>query len=568
MSKSRIINIPCPCCGEDIKFEIFDSVNVTDDPKLKERVLTLDVFRTHCDKCGKERIINYPMLYHDMYNNFMVYLAQEEDIIEWQYMMSPKSLINTFHGRDVILGYTRRGVTSLMDFISKINILDKGLDDRIIEIIKKDCLNFVKEKRKKEKNRHKLLYTVIEQIPESDDLLFVLTFEHENESECYVIDQQRYSFYNNKYWEQLQYIDDVLIDEEMITKFIHDAKMYFKGMYQTDMKKLYCVYDTDDKFHLCLESIDLYQNIKLDDTVIIDVDGYNIKGKVVKIVEKSYYQLPKWGGHWDRIVAVIQQLDLKTMLDSDAMINDDKLKVAIKKHMIDKELGAYGNLLGVLNDSIVIMTFNAVTDHLDIDKILSLGVGGIFTSDMKFEKVLVDVNDKTYIPIYTSDDELCAKDRLTKMKYSFRQVLEIARFSSNIHGLIINPNTDKFILDNEEIRKFDKYMKTFKCDVIDINSNKFTISINMEEIKKRILKENVKYFRDVDTNKIVRKLDGQLELEYISKESPRWTKTYKDHSYEREYYFGQGNTCLFDISLEEVIKQFEEWELPITLLDD
>ena len=88
MSKSRIINILCPFCGEEIKFEIFDSVNVTVDPELKEKVLNLDIFKTHCDKCGKERIINYPMLYHDMSKNYMVYLAQEEDIIYCHSMIS------------------------------------------------------------------------------------------------------------------------------------------------------------------------------------------------------------------------------------------------------------------------------------------------------------------------------------------------------------------------------------------------------------------------------------------------------------------------------------------------
>lgn len=52
-----------------------------------------------------------------------------------------------------------------------------------------------------------------------------------------------------------------------------------------------------------------------------------------------------------------------------------------------------------------------------------------------------------------------------------------------------------------------------------------------------------------------------FELEYISKERPYWLKTVKDHSYEREYYFGEGNTCLFNIS-------FKEYGIPLRLLDD
>jgi len=78
-----------------------------------------------------------------------------------------------------------------------------------------------------------------------------------------------------------------------------------------------------------------------------------------------------------------------------------------------------------------------------------------------------------------------------------------------------------------------------------------------------------KYFKDVDSKStIVRKRPHMVELEYISKEKPFWIKTVKDHSYEREYYFGEGNTCLFDISFDDVVKKFKEYGIALKLLYD
>lgn len=77
------------------------------------------------------------------------------------------------------------------------------------------------------------------------------------------------------------------------------------------------------------------------------------------------------------------------------------------------------------------------------------------------------------------------------------------------------------------------------------------------------------FFIDVDRkHTIVRKRKNILELEYISKENPNWKKTNKDDAYEREYYLGQGNTCLFDITFDEVLNKFREWGIPLKLLDE
>lgn len=42
-----------------------------------------------------------------------------------------------------------------------------------------------------------------------------------------------------------------------------------------------------------------------------------------------------------------------------------------------------------------------------------------------------------------------------------------------------------------------------------------------------------------------------MYLEYTYDDFSEWTRTEPDSSYEREYWFGEGDTCLFDITEEE-----------------
>ena len=65
----------------------------------------------------------YPCLYHDISNQFMVWLWPEEE-------QPPRAQF------DPLAGYTLRIVDSLNSFREKINILERGLDDRTVEIMK------------------------------------------------------------------------------------------------------------------------------------------------------------------------------------------------------------------------------------------------------------------------------------------------------------------------------------------------------------------------------------------------------------------------------------------------
>ena len=72
------------------------------------------------------------------------------------------------------------------------------------------------------------------------------------------------------------------------------------------------------------------------------------------------------------------------------------------------------------------------------------------------------------------------------------------------------------------------------------------------------------YFEDADVpDTIVRKCPGNWGLEYISKAKPVWRIAPPNSAYEREFYLGEGNNCLFDITYEETSRRLAEWGLNI-----
>jgi predicted RNA-binding Zn-ribbon protein involved in translation (DUF1610 family) len=66
MSRLTFHEIECPECGLKQKVNIYESVNVTHDPDLKEELLQGKINIFKCHKCGHQSIINNPLLYHDM----------------------------------------------------------------------------------------------------------------------------------------------------------------------------------------------------------------------------------------------------------------------------------------------------------------------------------------------------------------------------------------------------------------------------------------------------------------------------------------------------------------------
>ncbi len=139
MSKTHVAKIKCPKCGRKNKALLWDSINTVINPEMKEKVRTGEAFVWICPECGYHASLNYAMLYHQMEDEVMIYYVPG----------NPKEaaeMVKGFFHDDIAekigrklrfnKNYQKRVVGTMNQLQEKLMILDAGLDDRIIELMK------------------------------------------------------------------------------------------------------------------------------------------------------------------------------------------------------------------------------------------------------------------------------------------------------------------------------------------------------------------------------------------------------------------------------------------------
>lgn len=130
MSMSKIVNIKCPACKKEGKFEIWESVNVTLQPELRNKILNRELFTYVCPHCKQTIVIAYSCLYHDMEKKFMVYLINKEEEKENLFKQDDEQL------KKILEDYRVRIVPGVSTLVEKIGVFESDLDDGAIELCK------------------------------------------------------------------------------------------------------------------------------------------------------------------------------------------------------------------------------------------------------------------------------------------------------------------------------------------------------------------------------------------------------------------------------------------------
>lgn len=131
----EIITLNCQDCQKQFNAEMWSLLNVKEpplnNPDYKIRILSGELFKATCPKCGIVKNLEYDRLYHDPDKKFMVQLTISNDGNEPALEKETKHFVES-----TFVDYILRVVTSGFDFIEKINILNLGLNDKVIEILK------------------------------------------------------------------------------------------------------------------------------------------------------------------------------------------------------------------------------------------------------------------------------------------------------------------------------------------------------------------------------------------------------------------------------------------------
>ena len=151
MSICKKEEVQCPVCGTTGEFGMWTSLNTQLNPEKKEQLLSGALCQYICPHCGKSFNIDYPMLYHQMEDQIMIYyVVQEEDIqmVEEQFRgeFGDVETEITKVLKDDMNSYLYRIVGSQRELMEKIRIFDAGKDDRIVELVKRIISDAVADK--------------------------------------------------------------------------------------------------------------------------------------------------------------------------------------------------------------------------------------------------------------------------------------------------------------------------------------------------------------------------------------------------------------------------------------
>lgn len=138
MSAQKTYNIRCPKCGHEQKVELYDSINVTQQPDLKTALFENRLNRILCQSCEASFRIDKPLLYHDPGRNILIHwmpdtaVSREEILDEFDKSMEElrAALPEDIEPPRVRLVFTRAELVEL------IFIIEAGMEERVVEYIK------------------------------------------------------------------------------------------------------------------------------------------------------------------------------------------------------------------------------------------------------------------------------------------------------------------------------------------------------------------------------------------------------------------------------------------------
>jgi len=135
MQNIENVQVSCPKCKEFNNFKLQTSVNITDNKKVRDDILNGKFFIKKCQNCETEMTIEYPFIYHDSVNRFMIYYLPEirdKDINEINEKIKTSDSIN----EEIKFTYSMRIVGDLESLKEKIYIFENGKNDITLELYK------------------------------------------------------------------------------------------------------------------------------------------------------------------------------------------------------------------------------------------------------------------------------------------------------------------------------------------------------------------------------------------------------------------------------------------------
>ena len=129
MSLPRKTTINCSQCGKPYETTVFQSVNTGYAKDIAKQIIRGELFEAQCPHCGFLAHLEYDILYNDMNHGAMIWVVHDN---------TPdfESRVAEVRSTNIIEFKTTRIVTDINALREKVSCLERGRDDRIIELCK------------------------------------------------------------------------------------------------------------------------------------------------------------------------------------------------------------------------------------------------------------------------------------------------------------------------------------------------------------------------------------------------------------------------------------------------
>lgn len=133
------INYTCPYCGKEFEINVYPAVSA-EDKELRDRIVSGDIFRNSCPHCKKDFMVQYPLVYTDKENKFVLWLSEQE----------VGDTLKDFTKPLLEKGFKLRRCSTINELVEKIAIFEDGADDVMVELAKYDSfIEFIDNKKGK-----------------------------------------------------------------------------------------------------------------------------------------------------------------------------------------------------------------------------------------------------------------------------------------------------------------------------------------------------------------------------------------------------------------------------------
>jgi len=126
MSTVHTAQFPCPACGEVVVFPVWSTLIAQEQPlQAKQLLEDGNLFEVNCPQCRGLFCSYYPLVYVDYSYPFVIKLAYD---LEEHRASSPELAL---YDIEIV-----RVVSSIEELKEKVLMIERGFDDRVLEIVK------------------------------------------------------------------------------------------------------------------------------------------------------------------------------------------------------------------------------------------------------------------------------------------------------------------------------------------------------------------------------------------------------------------------------------------------